>query len=89
MVLAGMVVASLEWRTFSDWRLKTTLRVTAIAVNSFAVLVIFQPQYAYPLILIGVLIIYFRRIVEAVHLAASEHGGVIQVFADTQEEFLD
>ncbi len=88
MVLAGLVIASLEWRTFSDWRLKTTIRVTAIAINAFGLLVIFQPQYAYPLILIAILIIYFRRIVEAVHLAASEHGGVEQVLAD-QEQFFD
>ncbi len=89
LVLAGLVVASLEWRKFSDWRLKTTVRVTAIAINAFALLVLFKAEYAYPLILIAVLIIYFRRIVEAVHLAASEHGGVVQVFADAQEEFLD
>lgn len=88
MVLAGLVVFSLEWRKFSDWRLKTTIRVTAIAINAFAVLVIFQPQFAYPLILIAILIIYFRRIIEAVHLAASEHGGVEQVFED-QEQFFD
>ncbi len=88
MVLAGLVTASLEWRKFSDWRLKTTIRVTAIAINAFGLLVIFQPQYAYPLILIAILIIYFRRIVEAVHLAASEHGGVEQVHAE-QEQFFD
>ncbi len=88
MVLAGLVIASLEWRKFSDWRLKTTIRVTAIAINAFGLLIVFQPQYAYPLILIAILIIYLRRIVEAVHLAASEHGGVEQVFAE-QEEFFD
>lgn len=88
MVLAGLVIASLEWRKFSDWRLKTTIRVTAIAINAFGLLVVFQPQYAYPLILIAILIIYFRRIVEAVHLAASEHGGVELVLAD-QEQFFD
>lgn len=89
MVPAGLIIASLEWRKFSDWRLKTTVRVTIIAINSFALLVLFARQYAYPLILIAVLIVYFRRIVEAVHLAASEHGGVVQVFADSQPEFLD
>ncbi len=88
MVLAGLVIASLEWRKFSDWRLKTTIRVTAIAINAFGLLVVFQPQYAYPLILIAILTIYFRRIVEAVHLAASEHGGVEQV-SEEQEQFFD
>lgn len=89
MVLAGMVIASLEWRKFSDWRLKTTVRVTVITVNAFALLVLIKREYAYPLILMAVLVIYFRRIVEAVHIAASEHGGVQQIFADAQEEFFD
>jgi hypothetical protein len=85
MLLAGLVIASLEWRQHSDWRLKTTVRVTAIAINAFGLLIIFQPKYAYPLILAAILIVYFRRIVEAVHLAASEHGGVEQVLE--YEEF--
>lgn len=89
MILAAFVVTSLEWRRFSEWRLMTTLRVSTIAVNAYVALIIFQRQYAYPIILSVILMIYFRRIVEAVHLAASEHGGIEKTFAAEQEEFFD
>ena len=78
LLLLGLIVFSLEWRQATDWRLKTLVRVSAIAINAYGALVYFAAPIAYPVILGVCLLVLFRRLIEAIHLAAQEHEGLVR-----------
>jgi hypothetical protein len=78
LVMLGMIVFSLEWRQTTDWRLKSLVRVSAIAINGFGALAYFYPQIARPILLAIFLLILFRRLVEAIHIGAAEHGQMLK-----------
>jgi hypothetical protein len=78
LILLGLIVFSLEWRQATDWRLKTVVRVSAIAINAYGALIHFEAPLAYPIILAVCFLVLFRRLIEAMHLAAEEHQGLIR-----------
>ena len=78
LLVMGLIIFSLEWRQATDWRLKSLVRVSAIAINAYGAFLYFKPEFALPILLPLALLILFRRLIESIHLAAEEHHGLVR-----------
>jgi hypothetical protein len=75
LAMAALVVYCMEWREHMEWRVHSITRMHWLCINAYFLLFLVKREFAFPIEVVALMLVFFMRMVETVRFAAHAPDG--------------